>query len=465
MKRLACIILITAILASGLAFKTPANAATVSGTLTADTHWTMLDSPINFNGSVTVASGKTLTIDPGVVVNLQRYSLVIGGTIIAVGSEDQRIIFTIAENASQYISGSIFFSSSSVSWNDTTSSGSIIQNADFNRVVVYVENSPKIDNCRFSFSTVQSAISIMGSSPIITNNNIVFTGQDPGHYAYGVNVNKGSPVVSNNRFEGVGGITTNSETSFIISNNQFINGWFGVRAQGRAVLTVEGNSFFRCNDGLDITEGASVTIRNNLIDSSARYGINGGGAIISNTITNNQVGIHNPHGGSIITDNNIVGNSVNSVTATFGSINAQNNWWGTTDIPTINQTIYDKYDDPSLGEIMFVPFLSGPSTSAPAIPATTPIVTPIPTVNPTQPPVQPTPTPTFPPTLEPTPTEKSEPILNDSSDLLNLNIIITSIITIIIVTWIIVILGYVAKGTVYKYKTRGRKSESKLQTQ
>lgn len=41
----------------------------------------------------------------------------------------------------------------------------------------------------------------------------------------------------------------------------------------------------------------------------------------------------------------------------IGTINAANNWWGTTNIKEIEARIQDKKDDPSLGKVVFQPFL------------------------------------------------------------------------------------------------------------
>ena len=76
MKHFACTILIVALLICGLTFVKNTNATIVRGTLTTDTHWTLTDSPINFNGTVTVANNATLTIDPGVNVNLGFFLLI-----------------------------------------------------------------------------------------------------------------------------------------------------------------------------------------------------------------------------------------------------------------------------------------------------------------------------------------------------------------------------------------------------
>ena len=40
------------------------------------------------------------------------------------------------------------------------------------------------------------------------------------------------------------------------------------------------------------------------------------------------------------------------------NITASNNWWGTTDISTINQTIYDNKNNPSVGTVTFEPILT-----------------------------------------------------------------------------------------------------------
>jgi hypothetical protein len=85
MKRLVCMILIATILVCGLFYVKTTHATTVSGTLNVDTHWTQNDSPINFNGTVTVANNVTLTIDPGVTVNLGMYALFVSGTLNATG--------------------------------------------------------------------------------------------------------------------------------------------------------------------------------------------------------------------------------------------------------------------------------------------------------------------------------------------------------------------------------------------
>ena len=120
MKWISCMILVITILVCGLAFASNVHATTTSGPLTADTHWTLMDTPIIFNGTVTVGNGVTLTIDPGVTVNLGIYSLQVGGTLIAAGDVDNKILFTVRDNVSQYLSEPIFFTQNSTGWVDAT---------------------------------------------------------------------------------------------------------------------------------------------------------------------------------------------------------------------------------------------------------------------------------------------------------------------------------------------------------
>lgn len=67
----------------------------VSGKITTNTKWTTTGSPYIIQSDVKVQSGVTLTIDPGVTVKFDGlYSIVVDGTLKAIGNNQNHIIFT-----------------------------------------------------------------------------------------------------------------------------------------------------------------------------------------------------------------------------------------------------------------------------------------------------------------------------------------------------------------------------------
>ena len=65
----------------------------VSGTQSGT--WTLSNSPYQVTGHITIPSGQTLTIEPGVTVNFQgHYRIYVDGKLLANGSESQPVLFT-----------------------------------------------------------------------------------------------------------------------------------------------------------------------------------------------------------------------------------------------------------------------------------------------------------------------------------------------------------------------------------
>jgi hypothetical protein len=85
---------------------------------------------------------------------------------------------------------------------------------------------------------------------------------------------------------------------------------------------------------------------------------------MNNSIINNYIGItirelsieYTPS--PTILNNNIYANEYNLKSEVPDDLNATYNWWGTADIPTINQTIYDFKYDFTVGTVNFIPFLT-----------------------------------------------------------------------------------------------------------
>lgn len=87
----------------------------VSGAINSDTTWTAANSPYVLNGLVSVSSGVTLTIQPGVVVqgSSQSANLSVYGSLSALGSSSQPITFTSASDSAPAQWGGIGFQSGS----------------------------------------------------------------------------------------------------------------------------------------------------------------------------------------------------------------------------------------------------------------------------------------------------------------------------------------------------------------
>ncbi len=348
----------------------------VSGTISSDTTWSQANSPFGFIEDVIVPNGVTLTIESGVTVNLNSYSLQVNGTLLAEGNQTSKITMTGSGQNSANWNGRIAFlngsSNSILKYALITSSPDII-------IGIY-STGVTISNCTIS-GTTDDAVNIdssspnlsgniisnngangitihgMYSSPTITANNISNNGNS------GIEANSGSPVISNNNItNNRSGVTTilNIATDLAkISNNLVANNYYGVYLF--FTQTTPNNNLVTGNLIINNTEGITIQIG---------YNFRGTCAVLNNTITENEKGVVVTGGipSSItINQNNIYGNTQYNAEG-GSSIDATENWWGTTDAQAINQTIS--------GNLNFVPFLNSPNSQAPPVPEFPPWIIP-----------------------------------------------------------------------------------------
>ncbi len=256
-------------------------------------------------------------------------------------------------------------------------------------------------------------ISCGGSShPTISKNTIIgnSTGKGGGIYCYrSYPIITGNTIMGNSAYDGDGGGIYCYDCFFIITGNtitgNFGGGIYCCQQQLSPTIShnvITGNSSPHNGGGIYCNDHSSPTISNNTI--TGNYSRDDGGGICcdtssspiisNNTITGNSAG---DHGGGIhccnssptITGNTITGNSANgkgngiycrresNPTINYNNlvngdqyevcldnvsddIDATNNWWGTTNIDSIDAKIWDYYDNMALGKVLYNPFLTAP---------------------------------------------------------------------------------------------------------
>lgn len=414
--------LLIALLISGLSIvnATTLNIANASTTvnsmiITSDTTWTKTNSPYELTRNVLIDSGVTVAVEADAVVNLNSYYIRVNGTLIVqpgvtinmgsrkftsgdeegtgVGSIEVNGVMTArgtnanpihinGENSStgdalvDYLldssPSSVKFARSSIAWNETASSGCIIENAVLETTGITASSSVKISNIKVSGAGISIAdgspvvsnnevsggISIVGGSPIIANNKL--TGGNIHIYEEGI---MGSPIITGNVISNsgisIGGSFKNSNGIILVENNVIQNSGQGIRVSDSDYGDSRKPVTIRCNTILDNEIGIAIS---DMISPSTMT------TITNNNINNNDVGILiEAIPPSTIIYNNIYNNNNASIKLSWAAshdVNATLNWWGTTDASTIDKSIYDFNDDFNLGKVNYTPLLTAPNPQA-----------------------------------------------------------------------------------------------------
>ena len=348
----------------------------IDGSITADTHLSIAQSPYLIPTGLTIESGATLTIDPGVKIFLARYAgIVINGTLRAMGTADSPIVFS-HQNANEYW-GQISFNNP-----DTTE---LVRSVLCHTKIQYLDgiylygSTPDIHNNIFRFMIHISGQPVPNTILEIKNNHFYFS-------KLGIRVRHGKDetdtriLIDGNTFFNSSAINIGADfmtpQHFEICNNIFeysLNaGLLAIGVQSADGVCIHDNTFQNCSFGMQIGHSRNIIIDNNSFSGPAITAIDlayntADVLITNNTITdcqrqaillfyNSEAEIHY---------NNIYNNDVAlSLWAEGADIDASYNWWGTTDPDSIESLIEDYNDDPTSGRVNYLPFLNSPTDNS-----------------------------------------------------------------------------------------------------
>ncbi|MDA9327927.1 Ig-like domain-containing protein [Flavobacteriaceae bacterium] len=325
----------------------------VSGALSSDTTWSLSNSPIILTGNVLVPNGVTLTIEAGVTVriNSEKY-LKVQGSLIAIGTESNKIIFT--SNESSPAKGDwdkIWLASTSTSFDgsDNYVSGTIFNHC----IISYADEGLRLDDSSFYLVNSELTENNKGINfrkvinSVIDNNNFNNNGSGTSTSAGTEDNGIGSftftkflnNTFKNNTGDGLsfGGYRNNANNNLIKNNisinnggNGFYFGWGDV-VRGFADNTIDGNIIYN-NSGNGITVGRdSNIIKKNFIVNNEGSGINISGTYIYEglTIENNIISGNLGYGldltsntNSLIRYNSILNSGGNSENPSLGIPNS-----------------------------------------------------------------------------------------------------------------------------------------------
>ena len=261
---------------------------TVSGDITTDTTW-MADT-VKVTGDVTVLDDITLTIDPGTYVEFQgHYTLQVWGTLLAVGTETDNIVFTINDTT-----GFSNRDTTQGGWNKIWfnnhihigAHGAMNDNDTSRLIFCRIEYSKNIDSTYWEYSPAGGAISVIAFSKLVISD----------------------CKITHNMSEHLGGgITCNTEANIIIKNNLIDSNltyvWGGgiCCIQSKPIITgniISNNkvidypqekSLFGTGGGGIFCYKSEAIIKNNQILNNIASGGAGIGSLVSRNIIENNI--------------------------------------------------------------------------------------------------------------------------------------------------------------------------------
>ncbi len=367
--------------------------------------WTVENSPYIMIGDVTVSSGQTLTVDPGVTVLSQgNYQITVQGLLLASGTQADSILFGIsADNTGGIWQG--------IRLENVTGTDELhycdIRYAETGVNVIAAQ--AVIMNCHFYGN--KKGINCFGigsddpSSIMISRCNIEYSKENAIYIVEHRNVSVIDCDISNNgvasSFRAAIHLSIQSAgancSPFIENNHIHHNRWQGITAadtfvQGTMEPQITNNNIEYNYTGIYLLNSDGQVQHNDITNNFIPGNMNSGAGVMvsgasstpmfyDNVITGNYTGFYlasnaNPCIGDLSEDvitywgRNTISNNIDA-NGTLHSIylyqytnaaivvKAENNDWGTEDTLAIALSIQDHADDPALGIVDFMPISNG----------------------------------------------------------------------------------------------------------
>lgn len=300
--------------------------------------------------TVVVLKGVTLTIGPGTIVKFKHYrgyrepwrrlSLVIRGTLRAVGTPDKRIWFT--SDAEDPINGDW----SMIRFKDA-SGETIIKYAviEFDQHGLNLWHSSfTISHCIVRWNNWEGIYLESYCAPII-------------EYC----------MIYENGYNGIAMERFNTAT--VRYNTVMRSGTNGIHVDASHAIIEHNVIVENRANGVSVDDNGEIEVSYNTIARNNDAGIGGGEGenninAFFNNITENNIGVYCPQYATLfVNNNNVYGNLYEgfNVKDSRVSADARNNWWGTTD----EEVVRDKIRDPS-GVVDYEPILLAEVVENPA---------------------------------------------------------------------------------------------------
>jgi hypothetical protein len=360
----------------------------VSGGIYSNATWTQSGSPYIVTGNIVVFPGNTLTIEPGVTVKFNKgfYIEIRQATLIAEGTASDSIHFTSnSSNPSNNPWDRIFINLSQASrinycsfrygnygltvLNQTGDTMYIRNSAFYQNMVGLYPDGP----CVLDSSCIYSNSVGMDCQKGTAIRNCKFFNNNHG----GISIFESGNVSIRNTYFGCNGqssVYDNSITRSRIRFCVFENNSTGVEMWRSSTVS---DCIFRGNKtGVSCANYQDTVIR--CLFENNRYGIladnEAWSAVMNSVFINDTIGLYLTNDQLAVKCNSFLG-SVNyrvKYTYPLNTNSFVGNYWGTTDSATIENYIYDGFDNITYGLVLFIPLLSAQCPDAGPRPFTAP---------------------------------------------------------------------------------------------